>query len=144
MTGDDDEEETDSEREGGTPRRERDGGECERERGVAYSHRFIRAVKRKLRSNNLSGQTAHCKFPNVRVAMGVEEYRVIQKIGKGSYGAAFLAQKKSNPAVHVVVKKVSLQLLRREEVEESVQEAQVLSMLDHPCIIKHIEHFVVR
>ena len=72
-----------------------------------------------------------------------EGYKVIRKIGKGSYGSAYLAHLRSNQAVQVVIKRVSLRQLRYEEVEESVKEAQVLSMLDHPCIIKHIEHFLV-
>ena len=72
-----------------------------------------------------------------------ESYKVIRKIGKGAYGSAYLAQMRSKPAVQVVIKRVSLRQFRYEEVEESVKEAQVLSMLDHPCIIKHIEHFLV-
>ena len=71
------------------------------------------------------------------------KYKIIQKIGQGSYGAAFIAQIRANPSSQVVIKRISLVGMSQADVEESVKEAQVLSLLDHPCIIRHIEHFQV-
>ncbi len=68
-------------------------------------------------------------------------YELVKTIGKGSYGSAYIAHSRVNPSVQVVVKRVSLLGLSQEDVEASIKEARVLSILDHPCIIRHIEHF---
>ncbi len=71
------------------------------------------------------------------------KYKIVQKIGQGSYGAAYIAHVRANPSSQVVIKRISLVGMSQTDVEESVREAQVLSLLDHPCIIRHIEHFQV-
>ena len=70
-------------------------------------------------------------------------YKILQKIGQGAHGSAYVALIRAQPEVQVVIKRVSLQNMSYEGIEESVREAQVLSMLNHPCIIKHIDHFLV-
>ena len=71
------------------------------------------------------------------------KYKIVQKIGQGSYGAAYIAHVRANPSSQVVIKRISLVGMSQTDVEESVREAQVLSLLDHPGIILHIEHFQV-
>ena len=71
------------------------------------------------------------------------KYKVVQKIGQGSYGAAFIAHVRADPSSQVVIKRISLVGMTHADIDESVKEAQVLSLLDHPCIIRHIEHFQV-
>ena len=72
-----------------------------------------------------------------------DRYRNLQKIGSGAFGTAYVAQTRSVPPANVVIKKIPLDKLEQVEIEESIKEAQVLSLLDHPCIIKHIEHYLV-
>ncbi len=71
------------------------------------------------------------------------KYKIVEKIGQGAYGSAYIAHSRANPSGQVVVKRVSLKGLLCTDIQESMKEAQVLSMLDHPCILRHIEHFTV-
>ena len=72
-----------------------------------------------------------------------DRYKNLKKIGAGSFGTAYIAQVRSQPTTQVVIKMIALDKMEPQEVEESIKEAQVLSLLDHPCIIRHIEHFLV-
>ena len=70
-------------------------------------------------------------------------YKIVEKIGQGAYGSAYIAHSRANPSVQVVIKRVSFKGQLHEDIQESLKEAQVLSMLDHPCILRHLEHFTV-
>ncbi len=75
--------------------------------------------------------------------MAATRYKIAEKIGQGAYGSAYIAHSRANPTVQVVIKRVSIKGLSHSDVQESVNEAHVLSILDHPCILRHIDHFTV-
>ena len=73
-----------------------------------------------------------------RPKSGKHTYKIIKKIGEGSFGVVYLAQylKTSSPCV---VKKIDFNGLTKEEIKESYNEVNILKKLDHPNIIKFLE-----
>ena len=73
-----------------------------------------------------------------RPKSGKHIYKIIKKIGEGSFGVVYLAQylKTSSPCV---VKKIDFSGLTKEEIKESYNEVNILKKLDHPNIIKFLE-----
>ena len=65
-------------------------------------------------------------------------YKIIKKIGEGSYGSVYLviSQKTST---RYVLKKIDLKGLSKEEIKETSNEVNLLKKLDHPNIIKFID-----
>lgn len=72
--------------------------------------------------------------------MGKENYSFIRVLGKGSFGAAFLVIRKSD-GVELAAKEVRLEGLSREDREAAGREIQVISRLNHPNIVRYVEHF---
>ena len=65
-------------------------------------------------------------------------YKIIKKIGEGSFGVVYLAQYIKTSSL-CVVKKIDFTGLSKEEIKESYNEVNILKKLDHPNIIKFIE-----
>ena len=65
-------------------------------------------------------------------------YKIIKKIGEGSFGVVYLAQYLKTSTL-CVVKKIDFIGLSKEEIKESYNEVNLLKKLDHPNIIKFIE-----
>ena len=65
-------------------------------------------------------------------------YKIIKKIGEGSFGIVYLAQYLKTSTL-CVVKKIDFKGLSKEEIKESFNEVNLLKKLDHPNIIKFIE-----
>ena len=65
-------------------------------------------------------------------------YKIIKKIGEGSYGCVYLviSQKTST---RYILKKIDLKGLSKEEIKETSNEVNLLKKLDHPNIIKFID-----
>eukprot|EP00698_Gefionella_okellyi_P002597 TRINITY_DN12432_c0_g1_i1.p1 TRINITY_DN12432_c0_g1~~TRINITY_DN12432_c0_g1_i1.p1 ORF type:complete len:812 (+),score=171.27 TRINITY_DN12432_c0_g1_i1:80-2515(+) len=71
----------------------------------------------------------------------VGQYELLEVIGKGTYGKVFKARRKSNGDV-ICLKQVTLDSMSQREQEETLNEAEVFSRVDHFNIIKHHESFV--
>ena len=65
-------------------------------------------------------------------------YKIIKKIGEGSFGVVYLAHYIKTSSL-CVVKKIDFTGLSKEEIKESYNEVNLLKKLDHPNIIKFIE-----
>ena len=67
-----------------------------------------------------------------------DSYRIIKKIGEGSYGIVYLifSEKLS---MQCVLKKIDLKGLSKQEIKDSYNEVNLLKKLDHPNIIKFIQ-----
>jgi serine/threonine protein kinase len=66
----------------------------------------------------------------------MDRYRVIRKIGTGTYGSAYLVELRSDPAVHLVLKKVKFVESSERERALAEQEVLVLMQLNHPLILR--------
>jgi NIMA (never in mitosis gene a)-related kinase len=67
----------------------------------------------------------------------------IRVLGEGSYGKAILSRRKSDRR-QVVVKEIRFASLGARERSDAVQEAKILSSLDHNFIIKYFDSFQER
>ena len=65
-------------------------------------------------------------------------YKIIKKIGEGSFGVVYLA-KYLKTSSFCVVKKINFAGLSKQEIKESYNEVNLLKKLDHPNIIKFLE-----
>ena len=70
-------------------------------------------------------------------------YKVIEFLGEGSFGKAYLAQCDSDNNKYVI-KQISLEGMSDEEKRDTFNEVVILKKLDHPNIIKLKEVFIQR
>ena len=70
-------------------------------------------------------------------------YKIIEFLGEGSFGKAYLAQC-DNDSNKYVIKQIPLEGMSDEEKRETFNEAIILKKLDHPNIIKFKEVFLQR
>ena len=70
-------------------------------------------------------------------------YKVIQFLGEGSFGKAYLAQSDVDNNKYVI-KQISLEGMPDEEKRDTFNEVIILKKLDHPNIIKLKEVFIQR
>eukprot|EP00935_MAST-01C_sp_MAST-1C-sp1_P000030 g30.t1 len=75
--------------------------------------------------------------------MPLSDYAIVRDIGKGSFGRAILATRKSDGA-ECILKEIGLSMLSAEERAESKQEVGILAALQHPCIVRYIDSFIER
>ena len=71
-------------------------------------------------------------------AIPKSSYKIIKKIGEGSFGVVYLILY-FKTSTNCVMKKIDLTGLSKEEIKESYNEVNILKKLDHPNIIKFIE-----
>ena len=67
-------------------------------------------------------------------------YKVIQLLGEGSFGKAYLCQKDSSDMKYVI-KQIITEGMSQKEKDDVFNEAKILGKLDHQNIIKFIEFF---
>lgn len=72
--------------------------------------------------------------------MSMKNYKKLKYLGKGSYGAAILVQKKSNNQKYVV-KEIVIGHLKPDEQAAAKKEADVLHSMNHSNITMYIESF---
>jgi NIMA (never in mitosis gene a)-related kinase len=65
----------------------------------------------------------------------MDRYRVLKRIGVGTYGSAYLVCDKRNPAQEFVLKKIKLDDKDEKERQQAEMEAQILCKLDHPFVL---------
>lgn len=64
----------------------------------------------------------------------------IKPLGKGSFGSAILIKRRSDNQL-LVVKEVNLSKMSAKEREEARNECKVLQQLNHPNIVRYMEHY---
>lgn len=70
----------------------------------------------------------------------MEKYTLVKVLGKGSFGAAWLINRKEDKA-QLVAKEVRLAGLKPSERDSAKHEIDMLSSLSHPNITRYVEHF---
>lgn len=70
----------------------------------------------------------------------MDRYEKIRVLGKGSFGSAILIRRKGDEALFVV-KEIPLGQLSKKELAKARKECSVLQKLQHPNIVRYIEHF---
>lgn len=68
-------------------------------------------------------------------------YKVIKKIGEGSFGKAMLVQSEANNS-SLVCKLVDISKATPREREETIKEAKLLSTFKHPYVVRYRESFL--
>lgn len=67
-----------------------------------------------------------------------ETYKKLSTLGTGSFGTAYLVECSSNLA-KAVIKQIDITQMSEDERKETLREAKILEVLDHPNIIKFRE-----
>ncbi|RHY94327.1 hypothetical protein DYB37_005874 [Aphanomyces astaci] len=70
----------------------------------------------------------------------MDKYKKLERIGKGSFGSAYLAEKRGEPGKQYVIKEIQID---PRDQKAAVREARLLAALDHPNIISCKEHFML-
>jgi cyclin-dependent kinase len=79
------------------------------------------------------------KDSNNVIVINKNEYKVIDLLGKGTYGTVYKAIPKKNPKEVVAIKQINFE--KEEEAQEglpstALREIAILKKMDHPNIIK--------
>jgi NIMA (never in mitosis gene a)-related kinase len=67
-----------------------------------------------------------------------ETYKKVSTLGTGSFGTAYLVECQSNKE-YAVIKQIDIQSMSDEERKETLREAKILEVLNHPNIIRFRE-----
>lgn len=67
-----------------------------------------------------------------------ETYKKVKVLGKGSFGKAFLVQAQSDKSL-AVIKKIDIADMSEQEKRDTIKEAKILEVLNHPNIIRFKE-----
>jgi serine/threonine protein kinase len=70
----------------------------------------------------------------------MDRYKVLKRIGVGTYGSAYLVCLKHNPAYEFVLKKIKLDQASDKERQQAEQEVRLLAQLDHPLVLGYAFH----
>ncbi|XP_055931814.1 serine/threonine-protein kinase Nek8-like isoform X2 [Argiope bruennichi] len=71
----------------------------------------------------------------------MENYEKIRLVGRGAFGTVYLCNQKSDNKL-VITKEIPVDQMTVEERQVSMNEAKVLSMLDHPNVVAYYESFL--
>ena len=69
-----------------------------------------------------------------------EVYNKIRLLGEGSFGKAFLVECQSDKSL-AVIKQIVISKMSEKERIETLREAQILQVFDHPNIVKFRESY---
>ena len=67
-------------------------------------------------------------------------YKVVEQLGEGSFGKAFLCQKESDGSL-CVIKQILIEGMDKKEKNDVLNESNILAKLDHQNIIKFYDVF---
>ena len=72
----------------------------------------------------------------------VNRYKVVKRLGSGSFGTVFLVEDLKAGNERKVLKEIFIGELKEDETFDAKREADLLSKLDHPNIVKFLDSFV--
>lgn len=71
----------------------------------------------------------------------MEKYDKIRAVGRGAYGTVYLCRRLIDKKL-VIIKQIPVEQMTKDERQAALNEVKVLSMLDHPNIIRYYENFL--
>ncbi|KAJ8040924.1 Serine/threonine-protein kinase Nek8 [Holothuria leucospilota] len=71
----------------------------------------------------------------------MDNYEKIKVVGRGAFGTVYLCQRQSDRKL-VIIKQIPVEQMTKDERQSALNEAKVLSMLEHPNIIEYYENFL--
>ncbi|GMT26723.1 hypothetical protein PFISCL1PPCAC_18020, partial [Pristionchus fissidentatus] len=80
---------------------------------------------------------ASSERPSTNATAGYERIRVV---GKGAFGSAILYRRKDDDSL-VIIKEINMHDLAANERQLALNEVNLLSRLDHPCIVSYFDSF---
>ena len=72
----------------------------------------------------------------------MDRYETERILARGTFGTVYLCHLKSESSKQVVIKQLSMEVFNGTERISTLNETKVLSMLDHPNIIKYHDSFL--
>lgn len=72
-----------------------------------------------------------------------ETYEKVKLLGEGSFGKAYLVKAKSDQSL-CVIKQVDVSRMSKQEKDDTVKEAKILEVMDHPNIIRFREVYTTK
>jgi len=93
----------------------------------------------------MSSAVASARMPPAGAAPPAQEktkYKLIRKIGAGTFGTAYLCCLRADDRQMFVVKKIKLKGLSKADTDDAVKEAMLLQNLEHPNIVGFTEYSV--
>ena len=94
--------------------------------------------KIKKTENNTNIKSIYKSNDKTKTKKEKKPYKIIKKIGEGSYGIVYLIKMETNLSL-CVLKKIDLKGLSKQEIKDTYKEVNLLKKLDHPNIIKFVE-----
>lgn len=80
-------------------------------------------------------------MPTTETKTKMDNYKVIDTIGKGAYSNVYKVKRKSDGQIYAL-KKVLLKGLSKKEKENALNEVRILASVQHPNIISYKECFL--
>ncbi len=65
----------------------------------------------------------------------MDRYKVVKRIGVGTYGSAYLVNLKHDVNEQYVLKKIALEAASEKERQQAETEVRLLAQLDHPFVL---------
>ncbi len=72
---------------------------------------------------------------------GLSDFKILNELGRGSYGIIFKVESKINHYIYVM-KKISMKHMKPKHQKEALQEVLILKKMSHPNIIKYYASFI--
>ena len=70
----------------------------------------------------------------------MDKYSIVQNLGHGAFGAAYKVLNKNDNQIYVM-KKISVEMASREDIEKMENEAKILSSVNSEYVVKYYESF---
>lgn len=70
----------------------------------------------------------------------IQNYVKIKVVGKGTFGQAVLVKSKTDNQQYIM-KQINMAAMNKKEKEESLNEVKILSILNHPNVIRYVDSF---